>query len=592
MARNNIPNIEFDENNIPINLDFGDSYYSKSGGLEETNAVFIDACKLREKFAKQKTIIIGETGFGTGLNLLAVWDIWQNLRRPNAILHFYTFEKFLMQRETAKQALEKWPQLANLAQLLLQKWPMNIGGIQRIWLDTQTALNIIVGDAQETMAKQDFLADAWFLDGFAPRANPDFWGQDIFTQIKRLSKPNVRIGTYTVAKIVRDGLAAVGFEFAKQKGFATKRERLEAWLEDSMPVQQTQLPNPKKIAIIGGGIAGSALVYSLAKRGYEITIFDNDIKGDFKASNNPRGLLMPRLDRTDDELSQLFKHSYLYTIQELQKFEGQGFNKTNIVEFGKTQRDFDKFAIFAQNPSLDSEHLEIDEKQLLHKNAGMAYPWQICEKLRGEIELTPLEIVKINQQNNGFELIDENNQSHIFDYVILANGSALNQLCPIPLPIEGRMGQVSITKGKYFEHNLPLSAGGYSVPFEDGFVFGATFEPVKLDEKLVVTQDGHQRNIENLGKFAPYLSQNIDCQNLLGRTSMRVVVYDKKPIADEIPDYKNMYVLGALGSRGLSMALFLAEIIASKINDEPLPIELNSYYHASLQRFNKQSNQN
>lgn len=564
------PHIEFDENNIPINLDFGDSYYSKSGGLDETLEVFIKACNLYEKFTNQKNIIIGETGFGTGLNFLVVWQEWQKNRKPNSILHFYTFEKFLMNKEIAQKALSKWPQLNDEAQKLLTKWPIATSGLQRIWLDEQTALNIIIGDANETMQKQNFKADAWFLDGFAPRSNPDFWNDNIFSQVARLIKPDGRVATYSVAKIVRDGLDASGFEYKKCEGFGSKRERLEAWPKASNIQELPKLPT--KIAIIGGGIAGSALYYALKKRGAEIEVFDNDIKGEFKASNNPRGLIMPRIDRHDTPEARLFKLAYLYAIRELEKFENDGFDKTIIKEFAKSKRDIEKYKIFKSQNPIDDELLQVEDDYLIHKGA-MAYPSKLCENLRGKNQAIETDIKSIKFDGEKWHLFDAQNVEYVADIVILANGNGINKLLFDPLPITGRMGQVSITKQKYCDDNIPRASSGYSVPFEDGFLFGATFEVCELFKTPQISNDANLENIKVLSEFLPDLANNIDADELVARASMRVVSDDMRPIAGPIYNENNLFALGALGSRGFSFALILAELIACEIYHEPAPFE-------------------
>ncbi len=564
------PHIEFDENNIPINLDFGDSYYSKSGGLDETLEVFIKACNLYEKFANQKNIIIGETGFGTGLNFLVVWQEWQKNRKPNSILHFYTFEKFLMPKETAQKALSKWPQLNNDAQKLLSKWPIATSGLQRIWLDEQTSLNIIIGDANETMQKQNFKADAWFLDGFAPRSNPDFWNDNIFSQVARLIKTDGRVATYSVAKIVRDGLEAAGFEHKKCEGFGSKRERLEAWPKSSNIQELPKLP--AKIAIIGGGISGSALYYALKKRGADIEIFDNDIKGEHKASNNPRGLIMPRIDRQDTVEARLFKLAYLYAIRELEAFEKNGFDKTIIKEFAKSKRDIEKYKIFKLQNPIDDELLQIEDDYLIHKGA-MAYPSKLCENLRGKNSIIEADIKSIKFDGEKWHLFDAQNVEYVADIVILANGHGINRFLFDTLPITGRMGQVSITKQKYCDDNIPRAASGYSVPFEDGFLFGATFEVCELSKIPQVTSDANLENIKVLSEFLPDLANNIDENELEARASMRVVSDDMRPIAGAIYNENNLFTLGALGSRGFSLALILAELIACEIYYEPSPFE-------------------
>lgn len=42
------------------------------------------------------------------------------------------------------------------------------------------------------------------------------------------------------------------------------------------------------------------------------------------------------------------------------------------------------------------------------------------------------------------------------------------------------------------------------------------------------------------------------------------------------PVYSDLFMLGALGSRGLSAAPLCAEILASQMSDEPIPMDANA----------------
>ena len=57
----------------PYSDTFGDVYFSRDSGLEETRHVFLLNNQLPQRFAAMlphQVFTIGETGFGTGLNFL------------------------------------------------------------------------------------------------------------------------------------------------------------------------------------------------------------------------------------------------------------------------------------------------------------------------------------------------------------------------------------------------------------------------------------------------------------------------------------------------------------------------------------------
>lgn len=558
----------FDENKIPTNTLFGDTYYSKMGGLEETYEVFIRATKTDELIRTADNIVIGETGFGTGLNFLAVLKEFETNAKKGARLHFYTFEKYLMGREIAQKAHANFPEIAKQSEKLLKHWPPNVKGLHSIEISDRVFLNIFIGDANETMKLCDFKADAWFLDGFAPSKNPDFWNADIFSQIARLIKANGLIGTYSVASIVRDGLSKSGFEYEKLKGFANKKHRLIA---RPIAIQHDEKKSdPKNIIIIGGGIAGLSVAHFGEKFGFSCTLFDGDLNGDIKASNNPRGICMPRLDRLDTIEARFFKTAYLHALRFYQDL-GNGFESTKIKEPAKNQRDIEKFEKFKSNPPLPEEYMEVCDNHILHEGA-LIEPPLICQKLRSGKNVKHETIVNIKRLENGWAVFGKNeNELARADILIIAAGAQTKSLLVGELPLSGREGVVSIANFHWPQNKTPIASGGYAIPFKDQTLFGATFERVDLEKVPEILKDSHKKNIETIAKFDEDLARDLTNSEITGRASMRVVSKDKLPIAGEIS--AGLYVLGALGSRGFSLAPFLAQMIISKIADNNLSVE-------------------
>ena len=77
-----------------------DVYFSAVDGLEESRTVFLAGAGFPERFSKPLTVV-GELGFGTGLNVLALWDSFRKFAAPGARLHVVTVEGFPLTREDA-----------------------------------------------------------------------------------------------------------------------------------------------------------------------------------------------------------------------------------------------------------------------------------------------------------------------------------------------------------------------------------------------------------------------------------------------------------------------------------------------------------
>ena len=340
---------QLDDNGVtvPLSSEFGDVYFSRTDGLAESRHVFIDGNDLATRLANLRNFerfVIGEIGFGTGLNILAIWQLWQQIRPDNhSHLHIITTEKFPLSKTDLEQALSVWTELAGLSQQLIDNYPPPLAGCHRLnWFDERLTIDLWLGDATSSLSQVtgEGKVDAWLLDGFAPSCNQELWSADLLAQIARLSKTHTTLATFSVASAVKQGLKHHGFTLAKRKGFGKKREMLTASFQPKLTsanfcelyfrynkkikpffvtlpftatfesrrrqrrkannVKGFELPNfsaitkPLSVAVIGAGVAGLSSAYALAARGHSVTIFDKaqPLAG---ASGNIRGFLAPKL---------------------------------------------------------------------------------------------------------------------------------------------------------------------------------------------------------------------------------------------------------------------------------------------------------
>lgn len=213
----------------PYSLDFNDVYFNSVNGLQETEYVFIEHNQLKARFKSldQATFTIIETGFGTGLNFLAVASHWLALAPHSAQLHYISTEKYPLKLADLIRAQNSWPQFSLIASELTQNYA-NLKAGNNIFnlAEGRIQLSLQVDDVLNVLTKTTSIADAWLLDGFAPAKNADMWSSELFTHIARLSKTGSTFATFTSAGAVRRGLQAVGFDVKKQAGFGKKREML------------------------------------------------------------------------------------------------------------------------------------------------------------------------------------------------------------------------------------------------------------------------------------------------------------------------------------------------------------------------------
>lgn len=208
----NHPSLTWTETDTPVASDFDDPYFT--GGLDETRHVFLRGNALPARLCDG--FHIAELGFGTGLNLLAVADVWNG----PGMLRFTSFEAFPMRPEDMARALA--PFELQHSNALVQAWAQTGGAVRTFQFPGLEAV-VRIGDARTTVAAWDGHADAWFLDGFAPARNPELWGAALMAEVARHTAPGGTVATYTAAGHVRRALASAGFDVTRAPGYGRKK---------------------------------------------------------------------------------------------------------------------------------------------------------------------------------------------------------------------------------------------------------------------------------------------------------------------------------------------------------------------------------
>lgn len=213
---------------LPYSATFDDVYFSSDNGLLETEYVFIAGNDLIKRWQtiEGNTFSITETGFGTGLNFLCAAKHWLENAPAEAKLIFTSLEKYPLNSPDMQQALQHWPALKPLSDVLLSNYEALLAQGTCMLFNQRIQLNLHIGDAVSELGKVNTKADAWFLDGFAPSKNPDMWQAPLFAQMARLSHTNTSFATFTSAGLVRRGLISAGFNVIKKSGFGKKREMI------------------------------------------------------------------------------------------------------------------------------------------------------------------------------------------------------------------------------------------------------------------------------------------------------------------------------------------------------------------------------
>ena len=570
--------------------DYGDVYYSADDGLEETRAVFLKGCNLPEAWNNKPGYVIGELGFGTGLNALALWELWKSDGPKTGWLHFLSVEKHPLTHSDAARAFQAWPSLKPLSDQLLGQWPTAFKGPQRmIFPDDRFSITVFQDEAEAALTQMDARVDAWFLDGFSPAKNESMWSQAVLDEIGRLSVPGARIGTFTVAGAVRRGLQEAGFSVEKRPGFGRKRERLEAvYGGESTSLKASpyapSLPVKGRIAVIGAGIAGASLARAFAMRGRDVVLVDalGVAQG---ASGGPAGLLTPRLERMDRPHVRATLAAFEFARNLYANLDGF------YPEGGlRLPRDGDDIGRIQDLAEMMGEGHSWNGQGMWMERAARFVPARLVEHLIGDVPVIRRDVGTIEQTGEGVRLISRSGSQILeADAVIYANGADAVRVCEAITPSAGQLAVVGGTAPKN-----PIIWGGYVCASVEGdVVMGATHEKGAeigpVDHAVTEFRAG-------AAHYVPDVSSTLKPSVKMAWAGIRASTPDFLPVCGAVAaddfvtrwgdhargvlapveprqDQSRLYVLSGLGSRGFAHAPLLAEALASEICGEPSPLE-------------------
>lgn len=644
--------LEFNEQGTPVSRDFEDIYFSNDSGIEETRHVFLAGNQLAARFAEsqESQFTVAESGFGTGLNFLTLWQAFTEHRQrapdsPLQRLHFISFEKFPLLRDDLIRAHAVWPELAPFAQALQAQWPVALPGCQRLILDQgHVTLDLWFGDINQVMDHLDESlnqrVDAWFLDGFSPAKNPDMWTDKLFAMMARLARPGGSFATFTAAGFVRRGLQQAGFEVKRIKGFGPKREMLVGVLAKPI-ANSTQTPwyhrrstEQRDVAIVGGGIASALLALNLLRRGFHVTLYCQDKQPALGASGNRQGALYPLLNAHDPALEQFFPSAFTFArrlydtlaadvdhdwcgVTQLAWDEKSTNKIKQMIELGLPQSIATPLSIEAVTVACG---VPTGCAGINYPLGGWIYPAELTRQALALAEQLGLQLRfghQVNhliRQENGWTLTVNTGESHSHGAVVLANGQHINQFSQTAeLPVYAVGGQVSHipTTPALSQLKQVLCYDGYLTPASPrnhSHCIGASYHRGQRESQY--SEADQWQNKARLAHCLPEAEwvADIDVSGQQARNGVRCATRDHLPMVGNVPDYAatlsqyqaladhpeaasdapvypDLFMLGALGARGLCSAPLAAEILASQMSGEPLPLDRETLAALSPNRF-------
>ncbi len=626
--------IDFADPRAPRAPAFGDLYHPRAGAMAQAQAVFLAGTGLPARWAGAARFVVLETGFGLGHNFLATWCAWRRDPRACTTLYFVSVDKHPprradLARAHAQDSADADRLQRRLADALLAAWPPTTPDLHALDFDAgRVRLLLAFGDAAQVLPELLLRADAVFLDGFAPRVNPEMWSDRLLAQLPRLCAPGARLATWSVASALRQALSAAGFEVHKAPGFGGKRDITLAHFAPRFappePAGRLAQPTAREVAVVGAGLAGAAAARALARQGLAVTVFDRLPAPAMATSGNAGGLFHSVLHADDGAHARWLRAAALATERLLRPLVAAGALPGAVDGLLRGER---RLSVAQMQALLDAqaqppEHVAVHwpglngaEAAWRFSGGGWVAPaalvshWlrQAQAQLRLGCEVAALQrLPGDDDAAPRWRLCDARGATLAeADAVLLCGAEDTPRLLGAPAwpPLRRVRGQTSVLPASVTAQQdalnaalaLPLADAGYALRLADGRVLcGAAARPGDDDRSL--RDDDHLHNLAVLRRLTGW-DGAVDLAALAGRVGHRLGTADKLPlvgpvpvalpatIADDeararrawtqpraVPRRAGLHVLTALGSRGITQAALAGEVLAARLTGAPCPL--------------------
>ncbi len=570
---------------------------------------FLHGSGLPGRWAGRSRFVVLETGFGLGHHFLATWHAWRQDAQRCSRLWYVAIDPQPsraadLARAHAPSALPALP--AALSAALVRQWPPLTPDMHLLDFDGgRVRLLLAFGDSDQVLPELVAGVDAFHLGGATPGNDPDLWDRWRLRQLTRLAAPGATVATRHVAPALRLGLQAAGFSVQAIPGHGSQPEmtvgRFAPRVSPRAPPGRQPQAGVQTVAVVGAGLAGSAVAAALAGRGLAVQVIDRAGGPAQATSGQAAGLFHGVVHGQDGIHARWLRAAALHTTRVLRPLVDSGLVPGAVGGLlrGEQSLSADGMQQLLAALALPPDYLQVAPRgsgaTWMYPGGGWVAPAALCAhwlQQPGIATVYNQAVQALQRSAAGWQLLGEAGQVLAeADAVVLCNAADAQRLAGAGAawPVHLARGQTTVLPAGLAGAPAlpqPLADAGYVLQLADGrLLCGATTQ--RADGDPAVRWSDHQHNLATLQRLTGW-APDIDPALLAGRVGWRLLADDRLPLLGPLPDASatgarppdqprhvqrqpGLYVFTALGSRGITQAALAAEFLVSWLTGDPLP---------------------
>jgi tRNA 5-methylaminomethyl-2-thiouridine biosynthesis bifunctional protein len=395
-------------------------------------------------------------------------------------------------------------------------------------------------------------------------------------------------------------------------------------------------PKGREALVIGAGLSGSAVAHSLAKRGWAVTVIEQGTAVGAGASGLPAGLAAPHVSPDDNVLSRISRAGVRATLQRAQDLlhPDTDWALSGVLEHnlaGKRRlpkppshntadnappKNADNFldntpaSAPATDPQVAAAGLPPGTPALWHAHAGWIRPRAL---VAAQLQSPGVRVLwgqtahRLTRQGPLWQV--HNAAGHLMGQapllVVAGAYDSLSLLRDLPgfaVPLNPLRGQISFghlndlsTAQRQLLPPFPVNGHGSFISHvmtpegSAGWFIGSTFE--RECEQAPVREEDHAANQQRLATLLPHLGAAMQPQFkspwVQGWAGLRCTLPNRLPAVGPIhpEQWPGLWLCAGMGARGISLSVLCGELLAARLENEPLPLDASLAKHLAAERF-------